>query len=668
MIGNWRRFIEEFLVQALSWLFLVLLQCIFRVTMVLWFYKKISPTTMFNDIILALFHGLRFDSKIAGLFLLFPFLFNLILGPLNRFSIVVRVRSFFTGLGIVLICAASIATIPYFEEFGDQFNFFLFEGLYDDGSAVLRTVWVEHHPIMHIMAIVALSMITWYTLKRSRTYAHGLSNIQFLSPNSVLMRSIIILTMIVGFSGAVRGSFKSRPAIRKWSDITGDDLLNKTIMNPLTHFQYAIKDFNRINGKSGITQFIGRSSPRAAAENYFGVTKDSLLSSYLRQTVSGSGNRIPDHIFLIIMESYDMWPLLPEYRSLGLGENLRQFGRRGIFFDRFLPSGASTMASVSAILTGAPYTGVNISRVASEREPLPTSIPYIFERLGYRTRLFYGGFLSWQNIGNLFQGQGFDKVFGSPQMEKKNSTRVWGIDDDLLFSFVAERTLPGTRTLNVILTTSYHPPYNIDVEKFGFPLKDIPPELVPKFDGSMNMKQLGHIWYSDWAIGDFVRKIEELHPKSLFIFTGDHYGRRFINSHPTLYERSAVPLIIYGENFITPGGPSSISTPGSHIDITPTIISLIAPDRFEYQSFGDPLLERTGSGLVASEKRIGFGYKRMILNEHIVDVGKRVIKGIGLSDGKEPHSIMIQDIIGQQRSLFGLSWWRIFRGNDLQGP
>ncbi|MCS5661824.1 MAG: hypothetical protein NZ842_15620, partial [Dehalococcoidia bacterium] len=81
MIGNWRRFIEEFLVQALSWLFLVLLQCIFRVSMILWFYKKISPTTMFNDIILALSHGLRFDSKIAGLFLLFPFLFNLILGP-----------------------------------------------------------------------------------------------------------------------------------------------------------------------------------------------------------------------------------------------------------------------------------------------------------------------------------------------------------------------------------------------------------------------------------------------------------------------------------------------------------------------------------------------------------------------------------------------------------
>ena len=126
MISNWRRFIQEFIIQAQLWLFLVLLQWIFRVIMILWFYKKISLTTTFNDILLALFHGFRFDSKIASLFLLFPFFFNLILSSLNRFSIIFKLRLFFTGLGIVLILLASIATLPYFEEFDNQFNFFLF--------------------------------------------------------------------------------------------------------------------------------------------------------------------------------------------------------------------------------------------------------------------------------------------------------------------------------------------------------------------------------------------------------------------------------------------------------------------------------------------------------------------------------------------------------------
>jgi len=634
--------------------------------MILWFYKKISLTTTFNDILLALFHGFRFDSKIASLFLLFPFLFNLILSYLNRFSIIFKLRLFFTGLGIVLILLASIATLPYFEEFDNQFNFFLFDALYDDQLAVFKTVLFEYHLIINIIAITALSIIAWYSLRRFQSYASSFSNIQILSPKSILMRFFIIFFLIVGFTGAIRGSFKSRPAIRKWSHITSDNFLNKTIMNPLTHLHYAIKDFkNLLNKKTDITQFIGKLSPQAAAENYFEVTKDSSLSSYLSHKVSGSDNRMPNHVFLVIMESYDMWPLLPEYRSLGLGENLQYFGEKGIFFNRFLPSGDNTIASVSTILTGAPYIGINISRIASEREPLPTSIPFIFEQLGYKTQLFYGGFLSWQNIGNLFQSQGFDNVFGSPQIEKNNSDIVWGVDDDLLFSFVEEKTLAETKSFNVILTTSYHPPYNVDVEKFGFPLKNIPSGLISKFDGSMTMKQLGHIWYSDWVIGDFVKKIEKRDPESLFIFTGDHYGRRFINSHPTLYERSAVPLIIYGENFITPD-LNMISTPGSHIDIIPTIISLIAPNQFEYQSFGNPLLQKTGSALVASGNKIGFGHRKIILDDYIIDVNNKVNKNIAISDGKEPHSNKVLEIIKKQKLLFGLTWWRIFKGNILK--
>lgn len=633
--------------------------------MILWFYKKISPTTIFNDILLALFHGFRFDSKIASLFLLFPFLFNLILISLNRFSIIFKLRLFFTGLGIVLILLTSIATLPYFEEYDNQFNFFLFEVLFDDQLAVFKTILFEYHLIINIIVITALSIIAWYSLRRFQSYASNFSNIQILSPKSILMKFFIIFFLIVGFTGAIRGSFKNRPAIRKWSHITSDNFLNKTIMNPLTHLQYAIKDFKKINNKTNITQFIGELSAQTAAENYFDVTKDSSLSSYLNHTVSGLDNRMPNHIFLVIMESYDMWPLLPEYRSLGLGENLQYFGEKGIFFNRFLPSGESTMASVSTILTGAPYIGINISRIASEREPLPTSIPFIFEKLGYKTQLFYGGFLSWQNIGNLFQSQGFDNVFGSPHIEKNDSDIIWGVNDDLLFSFVEEKTLAEIKSFNVILTTSYHPPYNVDVEKFGFPLKNIPSGLISKFDGSMTMEQLGHIWYSDWAIGDFVKKIEKRDPESLFIFTGDHYGRRFINSHPTLYERSAVPLIIYGENFITPD-LSMISTPGSHIDIIPTILSLIAPNQFIYQSFGNPLLQKTGSALVASGNKIGFGYRKIILDDYIIDVNNKVNKNIVISDGKESPSNKVLEIIKKQKLLFGLTWWRIFKGNILK--
>ena len=41
----------------------------------------------------------------------------------------------------------------------------------------------------------------------------------------------------------------------------------------------------------------------------------------------------------------------------------------------------------------------------------------------------------------------------------------------------------------------------------------------------MSLKELGHLCYSDKCIGDFVRNAQLKFPNSLFLFTGDHYGR-----------------------------------------------------------------------------------------------------------------------------------------------
>jgi len=663
MKNKWSTFIQEFTFLVQAYLLLVFMQSIFRIIMILWFYKNISPLTDFHNIILTLAHGFRFDSKISSAFILVPFL-SLILIPLNFKILFSPLRTFFTMLGIVTITLSSIVTLPYFKEFGNQFNFFIFEAFYDDGLAVLKTALLEHYLIINILIVVFISWCMWSLIKNNQLHIQKFSEYKFFNPNSLSKRSLIIILIIVSFSGAIRGSFKSRPAIRKWSDITSDNFLNKTIMNPLTHLQYAIQDFRKINKKKNVEQFFGNLKPSSAAQEYFGVRKDSLLSNYLEQTVAGNNNKLPKHIFFIIMESYDMWPLLPQYRSLGLAKNLHSLADRGMFFNRFLPSGESTMASVSSILTGIPYTGVNISRIASTKASFPTSIPYIFEQFGYKTRLYYGGFLSWQNIGNLFEGQGFDEVHGSPQIEKNNSNIVWGVDDDQLFTYIENQNRDDIKSFNVILTTSYHPPYNIDLEKYGFPLKEIPSDLKSQFDESMTMRQLGHIWYSDWAIGNFVKNIEKRYPESLFIFTGDHYGRRFINAHPTLYERSAVPLILYGQNFIEPQ-LNKISTPGSHIDITPTLVSLIAPYKFEYQSFGNPLINNFDLDIISSEKKFGFGYKRIILKNHVIDSKNKSIEQIFISNDQNMIDEQILSIIKKQKILHGLSWWRIFKGDNL---
>ena len=107
----------------------------------------------------------------------------------------------------------------------------------------------------------------------------------------------------------------------------------------------------------------------------------------------------------------------------------------------------------------------------------------------------------------------------------------------------------------------------------------------------MTLKMLGHLWYADRSIGEFVRQAERTFELPLFAFTGDHYGRKFINTHPGSFERSAVPFILYGKDVL-----GNVERPkeaaGSHIDIAPTLIEMTAPRGFSYYALGSNILGR----------------------------------------------------------------------------
>ncbi len=86
-------------------------------------------------------------------------------------------------------------------------------------------------------------------------------------------------------------------------------------------------------------------------------------------------------------------------------------------------------------------------------------------------RLFYGGYLSWQRFGDFATDQGAEEVYGAPHMSKGVATHEWGVDDEYLLDFIADTVDDSRPSFNLIMTTSYHPPYNVDVWGKGFPLE-----------------------------------------------------------------------------------------------------------------------------------------------------------------------------------------------------
>lgn len=670
MPGKWQNFITEFLKQFQVYIFTIVYLGLFRIVLIVRFQDKLGDATDLGDILLAVAHGYRFDSASATLFMLVPFLANSVLSPFNATFLSTYLRKLFSALMLIVITMLFVVTIPYFKEYDSQFDYFLFEVLYDDRPAVMRTLFEGYGLVGNLLIFAVLSGLCIFLLRQWHKFPFAPLIRLFTRPGSLMLRSLIYILIFVLTFAAARGSFKSRPAMRKWAHVTTDIFLNKTVMNPLRHLQYAYRDFKSINSrKDGIKKLLGDISVITAAQEYFSLElpadQAQDLSNYLSKTARGSQSGLPDHIFIIVMESYDSWPLLPRYQSLKVTEHLKRLGRHGILFNHFLPSAGSTMGSLSAILTGIPFTGVNISRIAAHKPPFLTASPAIFKRLGYRTRLYYGGFLSWQNIGNLFHAQGIDEVFAAPSIEEEVTDRIWGVEDEALFTFVRSNTPADGKTFNIILTTSYHPPFSLDVRSRGFPLNEIPADIEPYFDGSMTLNMLGHIWYSDMAIGEFINSVEKSFPASLFALTGDHYGRRFLNAHPSVYEHTSVPFILYGKHFVTPQATAN-PAPGSHIDIVPTIVELIAPAGFQYYSFGSSMLDRGKQAGRSTLNRFGIGHHTMVTETFIANL--RIDRNPApLPDAEfDNNRDFFHRLEQKHNQLLGLGWWLIFNGELLE--
>jgi hypothetical protein len=191
----------------------------------------------------------------------------------------------------------------------------------------------------------------------------------------------------------------------------------------------------------------------------------------------------------------------------------------------------------------------------------------------------------------------------------------------------------------------------------GFPLREVPADVAPLFDDAANLKMLGHLWYSDRLLGDFVKTMEGRLSRPLFAFTGDHYGRKFINTRPDFFERSGVPFILYGSEVLR-GVRMPSGAAGAHIDIGPTLVELAAPKGFTYYSVGQDLL-------APRREYLGIGWYRVMGKDFLLD----------LSGPPQFHPLpgrplpAILPDAGELKAVFdrayGIGWWRVKQGAKL---
>nr|WP_282435270.1 sulfatase-like hydrolase/transferase [Pseudoalteromonas arctica] len=474
----------------------------------------------------------------------------------------------------------------------------MFEGLHDDQQAIALTVIEQYRPWGSFLGLLALLVGAFRLCERVDKQPN--SFLQRIFTDCKWKRTLLISIIVVLFICAIRGSFESRPASRKWSAVTPDPFINNLVINPFRSFFYAIKDYTDLQsyGVNGENPYLSHNSEL-----------DTLPLNALSKHTIAPLLAAPSQVFVIVMESYDSWPLQQKYASLNLTNQLKNLASKGIYLDNVLPAASSTMNSLSSIVSGIPYAGVNMSLIGPQKPSSKLSLFNQLEQLGYTSQFFYGGLLSWQNVGEYVLSQGADNVYSATDAGGKGSAGVWGIDDGQLFDLVAEKTTQ--KSFNVILSGSYHGPFNLDLDKYDYPYKspsDYPQEIQQLEGELLNPYVLGHLWYADKMLGEFVAKMEQRYPDALFVITGDHYSRRNFHQRPNLYELTHVPMVIYGKGIRADLVPAQ--QVASHMDIAPTLLGLIAPANTQFYSMGQSLFN-------AAPDRKVFGFQTIRHNEQL---------------------------------------------------
>ncbi|MBF0280420.1 MAG: sulfatase-like hydrolase/transferase [SAR324 cluster bacterium] len=590
------------------WLALMTLFSLGRLYFFINFFPEESANTSgFWDTVYVFFMSMRFDSSISAI-LLIPlfliFILSFVPGCKNfiweRF---IRIWSIF-AFGVTLFLNQFHHYFYFYYK--DRFNIYLWEfGKSWENVELTLASLVDELPLYQVfLELLFFLLIAWGVFhfctfivsKVERMPVFQNRWILFGWPFlfAVMLRGTLGLPLSVDLeNGLISASdylnlIHGNPAFNlylSWKEtVQNSDAFKKQIMAQTSKSQI-IKSFKDFASQEHRRSFRERNNN---LEMHYEVP---LLADVWLQ-------RRPRHIVLVFMESFSDWVLQIEDEGFNrrVAGNFLKIREQSIYFDRYFPTGAGTIDNIAKTVLGVemPRTFNNAISFKEAYQSNADNLPQLMKSRGYRTRFFYGGSLAWHHLSYFLKKNGFQEVYGENHIENVPK-KFFGVYDEDLFRFVHQNLKDAdSPTFNFVMTLSNHPPYNVP-DDFQLP-EDF--HLPSSFSGVIEdedyyKKRFRGFAYSDQALGKFIQEAqkEEYFEDTLFLFTADHpITRRVHWDLLQKYRTKKIPLAIYAP-FLLKKKPQMISTPGSHLDLIPTLISLLSTEPVQISSWGKSLLD-----------------------------------------------------------------------------
>lgn len=313
------------------------------------------------------------------------------------------------------------------------------------------------------------------------------------------------------------------------------------------------------------------------------LVRDKLSNPYttwsadpmsLERTIRYPGEEQKLNVVLISVESLSADFMGSFGNTKGLTPELDSLAAKGLLFTGMYASGTRTVRGLESLSLGLPPTpGQSLVKRPGNENMF--SLGSVFKGKGYITQYLYGGYGYFDNMNYFFGHNDYEVIDRAGlRSDEIHYANIWGVADEDLFT-LALRTFDanhakGKPFFSHIMTVSNHRPYTYPGQRI-----DIPPTAHSR-DGAVK--------YTDYAIGDFIRRASS-HPwfsNTLFVIVADHCASSAGKSAlpPKGYH---IPLIFYSPGRVSPAVNDKLM---AQIDIAPSILGFLG---FDYTSrfFGE---------------------------------------------------------------------------------
>jgi phosphoglycerol transferase MdoB-like AlkP superfamily enzyme len=480
----------------------------------------------------------------------------------NLYSITHQVVLFLAVFGLLFVATSEFI---FWNEFSSRFNFIAVDYLIYTREVIGNIR--ESYPVGWIFAGFGVfsAGILWLLWPRTWAYAKGDGGTW---PRRLALSAIIALGPLVSWF-VVTDAPRERMAAAAQKEFVGNgyyDFMRAFRANDLDYRSFYATVPTEQAGAILLDE-VRHANPQAVA----------LPGKHaLAKVVAQRADARKLNVVLITIESLGS-DLVSSFKgTAGLTPQLDQLSKESLTFTNLYATGLRTVRGLEAVTLSMPPTPGHALPMRKDNKGFQT-LGSVLTGLGYDATYLYGGYAYFDNMRDFFGGNGY-RVLDRTDIARENITHenVWGVaDEDVLGQALREldrSTASGKPQFMHVMTTSNHRP-------FTYP--------AGRVDIASGRGRDGAVKYTDWALGDFLKKAKTKpwFDNTLFVLLADHtsHGRGRTALPPEHYE---IPMWIYAPRHVP---VQKIDWLASQIDVAPTILGLLGLG-YESRFFGHDIL------------------------------------------------------------------------------